>query len=213
MTCEREQEEPPIDQRLRNKRIYGRGYYDGLRAAENIMTPAKQRAAMQGQSGIALKVYEAVPIQEIWNLARIVTTLTHQTASRVDPHVVRGCLGKLVAGGLVRETVEGFQRIKVREQTPPQPPEPRQRPPLALANPEIHTMPDPAPPRSPDSPALDILASIAQRLREQSAALAQTAADLETAALRIEESNTQNAANLATLKQLQTLLKGLALTP
>lgn len=49
------------------------------------MTPAKQKAALQGVSTIATKIYEVVPIAEAWNSRRIAgaltqVTRTHETA-------------------------------------------------------------------------------------------------------------------------------------
>lgn len=51
--------------------------------------------------------------------------------------------------------------------------------------------------------AIDLLAGIAQKLRE-------VTQELEVAALAIEESNAKNAEDVAKLHQLQALLKGLA---
>jgi hypothetical protein len=163
------------------------------------MTPRQQKAALDGQSSIARKVFEIVPIQEAWSPHVMISTLHDITRSSIDMHTFKGCLGALREAGLVRETSKGFyQRIAVHEKdesmraTPETSPAPApQKPALAL-------------PKSP----IDVLGGIAQRLTIVRNSLNEIISDIETAALATEETLSEHRESADKLRQLQHILKG-----
>lgn len=78
---------------------------------------------MQGQTGIAKKVYECVPISEPWRSFQVLTALRNMTGSTPDVRIVQGCLRDLVDSGLIRRTgTDHYQRIQVEKKTKPQEP-------------------------------------------------------------------------------------------
>lgn len=168
------------------------------------MTPARNKAALQGQSGIATKVYDATPIQEAWTSSRICGQIAK--SSNADLNIVRGCLNTLIDSGLVREPQpDHFQRVPVREEARKEPAT-QDRPTLTLAHAHDHAS------ASPPASSIDVLAAIAQQLRDMCKQLAAVASELESAALSIEEkaSASENDPELVKLRQLQALLKSLS---
>lgn len=84
------------------------------------MTPDKQKQKLTGQSGIAQKVFQFVPIGEDWTPIQIAAALHQATGSRIDAHTLRGCLMTMVDAGLARVTASGtFQRAAVSSVWPP----------------------------------------------------------------------------------------------
>ncbi|WP_186113913.1 hypothetical protein [Burkholderia gladioli] len=168
------------------------------------MTPDRAEALLQGQTAIAKKVYEAIPIQESWALKDICSALTRVTKSTIDMNIAQGCIGKLCDAGLVREASRGrWQRVEVRARAQQVAAEEPAR--TIVAVPEgFIAKPDEV--RSP----ITILSEIAIRLGAVCAEIKLIAADIENAALEIEGENAKNDANLAKLRQLQGLLRELS---
>lgn len=162
------------------------------------MTPEKQKQKLSGQSGIAQKAFQFVPIGEDWTPIQIAAALHQATGSRIDAHTLRGCLMTMVDAGLVRATASGtFQRAAVSSPNPVSQPKKTEKAKPAMTTPVAATAEKPA------ASAIDLLAGIAQKLRD----LAQ---DIETAALAIEEGQAKTDQEAAKFKQLQALLKGMA---
>lgn len=156
------------------------------------MTPEKQRQKLAGQSSLAKKVYQYVPIQEAWTGSEIAQAMARASGSQVDGRTLLGCLGCLKDSGLVREVGSlRFQRTSVSQPAIPKPKE-------AMSAPQKPEAKHAAP-----TSAIDLLAGIAKTLRA-------VASDIETAALAIEEGQAKNAEEVKKLHQLQALLKGLA---
>ena len=83
------------------------------------MTPGKLQKILQGQTALARKVFEVVPIKEAWPASQIRHSLKEVERSNADLHTVRGCLATLREIGLVREPEPGcFQRHAVRTPQP-----------------------------------------------------------------------------------------------
>nr|DAH87993.1 MAG TPA: hypothetical protein [Caudoviricetes sp.] len=163
------------------------------------MTPAKYQAALSGQSAIAKKVLEMVPIQEAWSRTEIAGHLLRVTKSSPDAAVIDGCLGKLKASGLIREASRGrYQRIEVREKEVVKVPISEATLAAVVAVEERAVAP------------IEILSKLSERARSLATQVVMLASDIETAALTIEQSNAENAANLEKLRQLQSLLKSLS---
>lgn len=166
------------------------------------MTPERAEALLQGQTAIAKKVYEAIPIQESWALKDICSALTRVTKSTIDMNIAQGCIGKLCDAGLVREASRGrWQRVEVRTKVN-----------LVKADGSLHEVElkvdDAA--TEPERGPIAILSEIAVRLGAVCAEIKLIAADIENAALEIEGENAKNDANLAKLRQLQGLLRELS---
>ncbi len=157
------------------------------------MTPEKQKQKLVGQTNVAQKIFQFVPVSELWSESQVAQAMTRTTGSRVDPRTFKGCLMTLVDAGLVRATANGtFQRIAVSFAEVTQPKSTKDIPFMTTAKNEKTTI-----------SAIDLLAGIAQKLRD-------VAGDIETAALAIEEGHAKSAEEVAKFKQLQALLKGLA---
>lgn len=155
------------------------------------MTPERQRQKLAGQSSIACKVFEHVPIGDEWSPAQVAKDLHRATGSVMDMHVLKGCLMKLKDAGLVRmSTLGAFRREPVAFPSPPA---------GIKAMKELNAAASPEPAVS----AIDLLAGVAKTLRA-------AAAEIEAAAIAIEEARAEDDCELQKFKQLQALLKGLA---
>lgn len=161
------------------------------------MTATRIRILENQQTGVAKKVYGAVPINEAWPSKSIVAELTRQGQVR-DFSIIEGCLNTLKEVGLIKEMSPGhFQRVKPKA-------EPMTTKPL---NPVI-------PPNSsikgePTEP-VDRLAAIGTKLRSLSQMFLELADDIDEATLAFEEKASGNDEELAKLRQLKGLLKSLS---
>lgn len=161
------------------------------------LTPAKYHAALSGQTGIARKVLDMVPIQEAWTRSEIAAAMKRVTKSTPDVAVLDGCLARLKDAGLIRERGAGqYQRIEVREK------EAANVATAIVANPGQNVVEQPATP-------IDILARLSSRVRDLATAMVVLASDIETAALTIEQGSADSNAELDKLRQLRAALKGL----
>ena len=160
------------------------------------MTPEKQKQKLAGQTNVAQKIFQFVPVAEEWTAAQVSGALHRATGSRVDPKVLTGCLMTMAEAGLVRATNRGlFQRAAVSQPAPtPITPAIKKAEPMTAKTIEIA--------KPATASALDLLAGIAKKLGD-------IKQELETAALAIEESAARNAEDVAKLQQLQAILKGL----
>jgi len=170
------------------------------------MKTAKLTAMLQGQTCIARKVFEAVPIQEAWTASQIKNALHNNEASGADLHVIRGCLRELKESGLIREPENGlFRRNEIK---------------TAIDHHKEIPMTRTTSLKSVDAP--EVQKTSLERMSELSAhlktlgesfntALQSIATQLEDVALSIEQEREHNSVNLDKLKQLQSLLKSLSL--
>ncbi|WP_147297856.1 hypothetical protein [Trinickia dinghuensis] len=114
---------------------------------------------------------------------------------------VHTCLGRLKDAGLIREKDRGrFQRIDVKE------------PSVAVVSLEVVSPTAPALVEETAAPSrrpFDILADAAAALNLLAEQIRNTAGELETAALEIENEFAKESEALEKLKQFQTLLKSL----
>ena len=167
------------------------------------MTATRIRILENQQTGVAKKVYGAVPINEAWPSKSIVAELTRQGQVR-DFSIIEGCLNTLKEVGLIKEVSPGyFQRVKPKP-TVEKEAEPMSTKPL---NPVI-------PPNSsikgePTEP-VDRLAAIGTKLRGLSQMFLELADDIDEAALAFEEKTSGNDEELAKLRQLKNVLKSLS---
>lgn len=133
------------------------------------MTPEKQKQKLSGQTTIAQKIFQYVPVAEEWTPPQIGQAMTRACGSRTDPATIVACLRALVDAGLARATNRGtFQRVPVSQPAAPQPQKQEK---------EIKVMTAPTQPATKAATsAIDLLAGLAQKLRS-------VANDIDAAAL------------------------------
>lgn len=158
------------------------------------MSCLRHTELLSGQSMIAKKIFEVVPIQEAWPANQIHGALQQVTRSTIDYTILKGCLNTLKAAGLVREARSGcFQRL-----LPKDPPFPiTQNTPTVHNMVTVHNIDDHRP-----IAAVELLSELAGRARA-------LAADLDAAAVMIGEEATANANDLRKLAQLQAAFRNL----
>jgi hypothetical protein len=189
-----------------NKRVYGRGLFDGLRMAgvenpEEFMQASKLVKAEQGLNGVMKKVLDAVPISEAWSKSQVVGEL-RRTGHNIGADVVESCLNAMRGKGLITEPVRGtFKRIA-----------PKQKPQTEMEEPPMPA-PHPFDPINATEPARDPLsrmADVAKSARSLASALQQLASEVEEIAIASEERLEQISKDTEKLRQLQQLLKTLS---
>lgn len=99
------------------KRMYGRGYHDGLKAALKLtgadMNVVKMKTAIGNLTGIATKIYESMPEDRCVNAKEMTTLLYRNTGARADVNIVAGCLSSMVSQHLVVDQGYGAFRKAV----------------------------------------------------------------------------------------------------
>ena len=161
------------------------------------MTATRIRILENQQTGVAKKVYGAVPINEAWPSKSIVSELTRQGQIR-DFSIIEGCLNTLKEVGLIKEVSPGhFQRVK------PKPIAEKEAEPMS-------TKPLNPPTKSEPAEPVDRLAAIGTKLRGLSQTFLELADDIDEAALAFEEKTSGNDEELAKLRQLKNVLKSLS---
>lgn len=194
------------------KSVYGRGYYDGLKAAnkqstkEKVMNETKFNTVYRGITEQAKKVYEAVPLGEHWNVGQIIAEISRLGHGHRDMRSVMGCLNSLKDVGLVKEPAVGmFVRTEVRlKQSDPKEKEVKEEPPM----PAINTQPVPS--QKADLTPLERIGSLSAQVLTIIQSMHQLAADIEAAAIEVEEQIEKINKDGEKLKQLQALLKSLS---
>jgi hypothetical protein len=161
------------------------------------MTPIRQKTALDGQSSIARKVFEIVPIQQAWTPQQIFSAMGAITRSSIDMHTLRGCLAALREAGLVRAPQKGlYQRTTVHEKDE-----------SMRATPDTTTAATPKPAAALPKSPIDALGGIAQRLTHLRNLMDAVISDIETAALAMEEDLSEHRESADKLRQLQQILK------
>jgi uncharacterized membrane protein YccC len=173
-----------------------------------MMSEARFSQIISGQTAIAQKVYEHVPLQEHWSVKEVYAAAS-KSGMVIDAGVLHGCLRALTDCGLLRENRLGFKREGVRKKV-----ELSNLKEAIQAQPQTQeTKPMPKP-QDTGASAVDTLGNLAQRL----AALAQRhqqemkeLADLVSdAAIEVQaqfERHEADVADLGKLRQLKDLLK------
>ncbi|VVD74752.1 hypothetical protein [Pandoraea commovens] len=168
------------------------------------MTPSRIESKLRGQTAIAQKVFEVVPIQEAWSAVEIASALMRTTRSSLDLHVLQGCLRALRESGLITEAQTGrYRRRAIAKDAV-----------ADVANPSTKVVvikkESAVPEAKPKSP-IDLLSSLSARLSalrtHVDAETKAIASEIETAALSIEEGIEQTAVEASKFKQLQKLLQ------
>lgn len=170
------------------------------------MTTTRIRILENQQTGVAKKVYGAVPINEAWPSRQIVMELSRQGQVR-DFSIIEGCLNTLKEVGLIREVAPGhFQRVKPKPIAEKEA-EPTSTKPL---NPVIPVIPPNSSIKGESTEPVDRLAAIGTKLRGLSQMFLELTDDIDEAALAFEEKTSGNDEELAKLRQLKNVLKSLS---
>lgn len=165
------------------------------------MTPAKQEILMQGQTGVAKKVYECVPINEPWTSFQVMTAMRNLTGSTPDNRIVSGCLVSLVDSGLVKKSGrDQFQRIAVDAK------QKNQESSMAKAELKLEVVSE----KKAQGTPLEMLSELAGEIAGMANNLKRLAGRVEDVALVVEQEREGNAEAVGKLKQLQELLKGIS---
>lgn len=179
------------------------------------MTPVQLRATLAGQTKVAQRVYEAIPIQEHWSTHEI---RRHMPEPQVSESMLRGAIRALQDAGLVREGPHGhFSRThKPRRAAKPKPAEqPEQQieqqhqEPTQEASSTMTTQTTQAAEQANIEILAAIAADVAHLADDIQKRMGAIATRIEEAALKIEHDRELDADKLAKLQQLQTLLKTL----
>ena len=208
------------EERDKLNRVYGRGFHDGMKAAgiqivkESAMNEAKFNALFRSLSEQAKKVYQAVPMNEKWSTGQVMTELARTVGQR-EHRVVAGCLRSLMESGLIKEPDPGMWiRVEIRprvasvsckteiEETVQEMPKKETK-----DMPPINTQPTP---QKADTTPLERIGGLSAQVLSIIQSLHQLAADIEAAALEVEEQIEKINKDGEKLKQLQQLLKSLS---
>ncbi|WP_146196933.1 hypothetical protein [Achromobacter pulmonis] len=164
---------------------------------------------------MAQKVYAVLPARASGSFTplEIAKALKESTGASPDIHTMRGCLGRLKDAGLVKEIVPGsFRRVEVKEKESMS--EQRMttvklRPgPIATGMSLESVAPAGAEPVVKGEP-MDVIGGIAAKLRSEAKALLRIADELDAGAIVMAERAQKLTEEVATVRQIATLLKGL----
>lgn len=173
-----------------------------------MMKESRQQQLLEGQSSVARKVFEGVPIQDAWAEKEIVKAM-RTGGFTIAAHAVRGCLLDMKDVGLIKEPKSGhFQRVPVQsylrlsEVTEP----------LAKFQPSNEPAMQTPTTKKPEPTPLDLLATVATELvllsSEFSERMKALALRVEEVALSVGAQREADAAIIAQANQLKVLLKG-----
>jgi len=167
------------------------------------MNESRQQQMLAGQTALARKVFEVVPIQQYWSALDIHNALKASEVSTTQFRVVRACLSELKDQGLIREPVNGhFQRTAAT-------PKPRKE--QTMSKPAAQTV---VSIKKTEAGALDALAALSGEVTvladEFGRRMKVMAGRIEEVALSVATEQEGNAEALGKLKQLQALLKGIS---
>lgn len=193
------------------RRIYAKGFFDGLRKAEEAnqeesMNAQKLQLLASQQTSAASNVFEAVPISQPWTVSEICSEL-RRLGKKSESRFVTGCLNSLSESGLIREVKKGeFVRVTAREKPA--------RPVLAQVSSteqikekaEVAVTIANKPERVEPMERLAVAAKNTRDLAEKIRAMAD---EIEEIALDVDERIQKIHADTAKLRQLQDLLKSI----
>lgn len=194
-----------------HRSIYAKGLFDGLNAAgmtieeykeskQTMMSHSRFQNTLNGMTSAARKVFDAVPISEPWSITQIDSEL-FRLGVKNDKRINMGCLDTLTTAGIIIEKPRGmFVRAKYK-------PEAAEKP--ALSAPQEITPPKKDAMTTTAQRPIEKLSALSQRVVVAMNALKDIAADIEIAAIEIDEQSRSTDEETKKLQQLKTLLKSL----
>jgi hypothetical protein len=185
------------------------------------MNEARFNEIHTGLTGIAKKVYGAVPAGEPWSAKQICGEMQRATGSLPDTRIAIGCLNSLISAGLVREPKLGqFIRVQIKKKAE-KGPDP-ELPAALFIEPEADiTVPAGVGKVAASAPAaiispINMLGELSIQLREKASSLRAIAEILEgvagqidSSAVEIDDEMNRERDDTKKLKQLQSLLKSI----
>ncbi len=183
------------------------------------MNQARLSSLLNGLSGIALKVYEAVPITEIWTKKQITAELI-RSGVHTDMRTIEGCLAKLVDKKLIRERGIGGASGGAFTREAPQAPSPAvdrtekknaeaSRPVMHLASVNKNVEKAIEMPDTEEKTPIEIIEGLTSYVDSALKSLQSLRSELDAAAVSIEDMFIASEQRNEKLKQLQTLLKSI----
>lgn len=189
-----------------SRRVYAKGFYDGLKLAGiegGNMNAGRHKSVINNLTGVARKVFDAVPIKESWTKAQIAAEIRRISGAGVDTKVIDGCLNTLTGTGVIKEVVRGvFQRVDVTQN--------KEKKADVIEAVKCEAV-SPAQCEAVRQSPIVILEHIANKMRAFSALAADLVQNIEDAAIEIEQLLDESEGKNEKLKQLQQLLKSLSL--
>lgn len=171
------------------------------------MNAARAAALERGLNGLAKKCLDAAPVSEEWDVGQIVGELMRTHNHAFQHRVVAGALDRLVESGLLKEPSPGhFRRAMPR----PRLVTANHQEQAAVPSPIAVTTPPPESIVSKAGHIADSLRTIAGNLSSLSGSMSKLADDIEELALDADEGGKAAETELAQLRQLKALLKGLS---
>lgn len=171
------------------------------------MNESRQKQLLDGQSSVARKVFEGVPIQEAWAETGIAQAMRNRGVT-IASHTVRACILEMKDAGLIKEPRTGhYQRAPVTTKVAKVLSLPTETISEPVMTGKTYTVkPTPSP--------LDLLGTVATELTllasEFGERMRALALRVEEVALSVEAQREQDAEAMAKAQQLRALLKGFA---
>lgn len=163
------------------------------------MNHVRAQQLLQGQSNLAKKVYEIVPIQEAWTCNYIVSEMNKVHGTNGNVAAIRACLGDLEDQGLITQSTGKFQRVAVKA-------------PKVNAMSGVAALVKSAVPAEKES-NMSLLADLAAEMdaltEYTTTRMRDISKRIEDVAIAVELEKKASSGASEKLKQLQTLLKGL----
>lgn len=205
----------PDTEAAKQRRIYGRGLYTGLRLAgiedpEEFMNAARLKEAEKGQRMNARKVLAQIPTSHRVDSSYVDKRLREQGV-QMDRRVLQGCLSSLCGAGLVVERPGGsFVRVVAKEKSPiPQPPQENKKPELKLVSKEPKAAEPTTKTDDGDNDVLDRFTACADEAKAVAEHAMKLASNIENLALDIASKLDTIRADTAKLEQLRAMLRSL----
>lgn len=182
-----------------------------------MISQSRFNSRFAGLNSVAKKVYAATPIAEPWTVQQICTELV-RLGTPMELRVVHGSLGAMTDMDLLKEPSKNcYIREQVRAVNPKQ--ATAMEIAMTKANTATATAPAPAPVTKPTlkvpvtktATPLEQLNDLAQRVNRLSTEIAQVVEDISEAIIVVQVQQEADAAELAQLRQLKAVLKGLGM--
>ena len=174
-----------------------------------MIKESKFNAIHNGLPAIVKKVYQAVPIKDIWDKRKIIQEVHRIHPSLRDQSAILGCLDTLKRSGLINEPETGsFRREKIENSAAINNDANQQSDKANMTTTDQQSKPE----LSPIERIIDLqtrTSKMKDSLRQTMQDLGELTDEIETVAIEIEVKFSERDAESQKLKQLQTLLKGL----
>ena len=183
-----------------HRKVYAKGFFDGLRAGGEMLTEQRQREKLDSLSSIEKKIFDSTPRMESWNSQKVGSEIYRKTRASVDIKAIGSGLNKLQNIGLVVEGPKGQFRqspIKLVQDTKP------------LAIPDFPRKEDLTLPQKDAEAPVDALGRVGAKLRIAAAGLSDLADEVDRCAIELQDFDDQNANEITKLRQLKELLGSL----